>query len=98
MKEIEAMLSKIELFVRIGNKNVLEFEEACVYTGYSKGHLYRLTSEHNIPHYKKERKIYFNKSELDRWMLQCRVKTNEEIDNEAATYLSINKRKQCSKQ
>ena len=84
-------LRRIETSIRVGNKQTLDFEEACFYTGYSEGHMYRLTSERRIPFCKRDRKIYFNKTELDRWMTQNRIETEEEIKSRATTYVATHR-------
>ena len=44
--------------------------EACQYMGIAESYLYKLTSAKKIPHYKPNgRMIYFNKQELDQWLL-----------------------------
>ena len=51
-------------------KTVLSTTEACQYMGIAESYLYKLTSAKKIPHYKPNgRMIYFNKQELDQWLL-----------------------------
>jgi excisionase family DNA binding protein len=88
IKLLTARLDRIEQLTLIGAKNTLDLEEAALYTGYSKGQLYRLTSGRQIPHYKQSRKLYFSKTELDRWMQENRIATNSEIDSMASTYVA----------
>lgn len=65
-------------------KNVLTFNEALVYIGLSRSHMYKLTSSRRIPHYKPHGKlIYFDRAELDAWLLQNPVKTKEQLEAEA---------------
>lgn len=85
---ITERLDRIERLTLIGAKSVLGLEETVLFTGLSKGHLYRLTSEHKIPHYKKCRKLYFHKDDLEAWLLENPVNTNAEIDSMAATYVT----------
>lgn len=88
--EIEAMnlkLDRIERLTLLAAKPVLDIEEAALFTGFSVGHLYRLTSGKGIPHYKKDRKLYFKKTELEGWMLENRILTNDEIDAQAQAYI-----------
>lgn len=87
LQSIENRLDRIERFTIINSKDVLDLEEASLFTGFSKGHLYRLTSERNIPHYKKSRKLYFKKSELEEWMLEDKVQTMDDINSQAANYI-----------
>jgi excisionase family DNA binding protein len=68
-------------------KRVLNLDECCALTGYSRGHLYRLTSTRKIPHYKRGKKLLFSKEELEGWLMANRVATIDEIDAEAAAYI-----------
>lgn len=86
LRTINSRLERIERLTLIGAKDVLDIDEASLFTGFSRGHLYRLTSERRIPHYKKNRKLYFKKSELEAWMLEDKVLTVEDIESQAATY------------
>lgn len=88
LRDLSNKLERVERLTLIGSKSVLNLDEAVLFTGFSKGHLYRLTSERQIPHYKKGRKLYFNKSELEEWLLEDKVLTAADIDSQAATYVS----------
>lgn len=67
--------------------NVLNFEQACEFTGLSKSYMYRLTSTRQIPHFKPRAKlIYFERSELTRWLLQNRVETVSESEEKAINH------------
>lgn len=75
-------------------KNIMSFEEAVEYTGFSKSYLYKLTSGRKIPHYKPTgRKLFFKRDELDTWLLSNPVKTDARLETEAATYIATNKQK-----
>lgn len=77
-------LENIMKMVGLASKEVLSFEEAAMYTGLSKSSLYRSTSLQIIPHYKPNGKmIFFNRVELEQWLQRNRVKTTEEIQQEA---------------
>lgn len=91
LQTIDTRLDRIERLTLISAKAVLDIDEASLFTGFSKGHLYRLTSERQIPHYKKSRKLYFKKSELEAWLLEDKVLTAEDIDSQAATYVVTHK-------
>lgn len=95
MSEIQALsdkLDRIEQLTIISSKTVLDLSEAAVFTGYSESHLYNLTSKKSIPHYKKNRKLFFKKTELEEWLLERQVKTDKEIESKAATYVSTHKK------
>jgi excisionase family DNA binding protein len=69
-------------------KQVLNFNETCKYLELSQSHLYKLTSTGAIPHYKPNgKKIYFNREELDNWLLRNRIDSQNEIEQQAANFL-----------
>lgn len=73
-------------------KKVLTFEEAANYTGMSKSCLYKLTSQKIVPHYKPNGKmIYFDREELENFLLSVRVKPQSEIDEAASTFIVTGK-------
>lgn len=86
MTEIIERLERIEKSVLL-SKNVLTFDEAVLFTGLAKSYLYKLTASGKIPHYKPSGKlIYFDRAELEQWMLRNPVKTAEEIEQQAIDY------------
>jgi excisionase family DNA binding protein len=91
MDELMERLERIERGVMM-QKNVLTFEEAVMFTGLAKSYLYKLTAGGKIPHYKPSGKlIYFNRSELERWMLRNPVRTADEIEQQAINYCHTGK-------
>lgn len=55
----------------ISSKEILTSQETAVYIGVSLSQLYKMTSTHSIPHYKPRGKMcYFERKELDAWLLQ----------------------------
>lgn len=69
-------------------KQVLNFNDTCIYLELSQSHLYKLTSTGSIPHYKPNgKKLYFKREELDNWLLRNRSNSIDEIEQEAANYL-----------
>lgn len=77
----------------IATKKVLTFDEALRYTGLSKSGLYKLTAGREIPHAKRGKHLYFDREELERWLMGNRVATNEELDTRAALYCMKNPRR-----
>lgn len=70
-------------------KEVLTSEEAAAYMGISKSYLYKLTMRREIPHYKPTGKIvYFNRLELEEWLQRNKVRTDEELNQQAAAYIA----------
>jgi excisionase family DNA binding protein len=91
LQSIDDRLRNIEILL-LSQKTVLNFDEVAAYTGLSKSHLYKLTSTGGIPCYKPHGKqIYFDKTEIDGWLLQNRKATNDEIDSQAATFITLKK-------
>lgn len=91
LKQIDLRLLHIEKLL-LCNKTVLTFNEAAEYTGLSKSYLYKLTSAGMIPHSKPNGKqVYFGKAELDTWLLRNEVKTNDVVEKEAITYVTLHK-------
>lgn len=88
LQALSDKLDRIERISLVGVKNVLDLQEAVILTGFSKGQLYRLTSNKQIPHFKKNQKLYFKKSELEDWMLENKVMSEAEINSRASTYVS----------
>lgn len=73
-------------------KNVLTFNEACTFCGLSKSYMYRLTSTRKVPHFKPFGKmVYFERAELEKWLLQNRVNTVSETDAMAESYFNTGK-------
>ena len=66
----------------------LNLVEAAKFLDLSRSHLYKLTSERKIPHFKPNgKKIYFDKSELVQWLKRKPTRTLEETEENAASYI-----------
>ena len=84
LERIEKMLETQQAM----QKQVLNLNDACIYLELSQSHLYKLTSNGSIPHYKPNgKKLYFKREELDTWLLRNRSNSIDEIEQEAANYL-----------
>lgn len=91
-QEIAARLDRIEKLALLGSKEVLSIDECVILTGYTKSHLYRMTSQRKIPFYKPMGgTIYFKKSEVEQWLLQNRQETESETAARTATYCKTKK-------
>ncbi len=93
--EIESRLERIETLLKTqstATKAVLSLDEVAEYTGLSKQYLYKLTSKNTIPFSRPNgKKIYFDKLEIDKWLLSNRQSTEEEIQSEAITKVTLRK-------
>ncbi|MEZ5002542.1 MAG: helix-turn-helix domain-containing protein [Chitinophagales bacterium] len=90
-KEILSRLEKIEFLLEMQNlygKKILTVEEASMYLGLSTSYLYKLTHKNLIPFSKpNNKKIYFQKIDLDNWALSNQKSSNNEIEERASSYL-----------
>ena len=70
-------------------KEVLTLEEAALFMGISKSSLYKMTHKHELPFYRPNGKlIYFEKSELLKWMRQSRTMSETETKETAAQHMT----------
>ncbi|MDD2910165.1 MAG: helix-turn-helix domain-containing protein [Petrimonas sp.] len=84
LDSIEKMLTEQNML----KKEVLTFYEAAIYLEVSHSHLYKMTSTGIVPSYKPNgKKLYFDRKELDSWLLSNRQSSQEEIEQQAANYL-----------
>lgn len=68
------------------NNNFLTAREAADYLGFALSYLYKLTSTHKVPFYSPTGKhILFKRSELEEWVNNSRVATNDELVTKAQT-------------
>ena len=75
--------NQVEKLIRDNAKKVLTFEEFCAYAGFSGSHGYKLTSANEIAFYRPHGKlIYFERSDVEKWLLRNRVKSRSEINDE----------------
>ena len=84
LEEIQASLREL----RKPTDKPFDLLEAAIYLHVSKSHLYQLTSRGLIAHFKPNgKKIYFDKSDLDAYLLRNRVSASAEIDEAAASHI-----------
>lgn len=84
LESIEKHLRELSLL----KKDVLTIIEAAEYLEISQSHLYKLTSTGSIPYYKPNgKKVYFNRPELDKWLLTNRQTTKADIERQADEFI-----------
>lgn len=86
IKEVIKETLKEERLASESNTSLLNIQEAAALLNLAVATLYEKTSERLIPHYKHGKKIMFKKSELLAWVESRKVKTIQEIRQEASTY------------
>lgn len=91
LKEIREKLDMIYASA-LSQKPVLSIDELCSYASFKKSQVYKMTMSQEIPHYKpRGKEIYFNREEIDEWLLQNRISTKDEIDQRATTHITTKK-------
>jgi excisionase family DNA binding protein len=80
-------IQKMLLEQNMLKKDVLNFNEAAIYLEVSHSHLYKLTSTAIVPFYKPNgKKLYFNRHELDQWLLSKRQAPLAEAELQAGQF------------
>ena len=69
-------------------KTYLSLSEAAKFLNISESTLYKRTSSKEIPHFKSGKKLAFNKTDLEKYVAATRVKTQTEIDDDAAKFVA----------
>jgi len=88
LQRLEKQITDLQSNI-LSQKNVLTFEEAARYTGFSRSYLYKLTHLQKIPCSKPAGKmLFFDRAELEHWLLTNQV-AHEEIENKASTYVTL---------
>lgn len=71
--------------------DILNVQQAADFLKLKTTTLYEKTSRKLIPHFKKGNKLYFHRRELEEWIRQGKVKTFNDIEREATTFV-LNKK------
>ena len=89
-------LDSIEDLIKATMKNKVEssiateifnLNQAAEYVNLSKSAVYKKNSGRSIPHFKRGKKLYFKRSELDDWLTELRIATNSDIEKQAVDYI-----------
>lgn len=84
-------LTSIKQATLLQTKDVLTVEDVTLLTGIPKSTIYKMTSKGEIPYHKPSGtggKLYFDKNELNSWMLRNKRESRQEIEDEADTWLA----------
>lgn len=73
-------------------KVVLTIDDLATYTGWAKSYIYKLTANGTLKHSKPLGKtVFFSKEWIDNFLLSATGSTADEMEAEAATYVTLNK-------
>ena len=62
-------------------KEIFTIDDLVEYSGLSRSSIYKKTMNREIPHYKVNRKLYFNYEEIKNWFLSNKIESRDEIIN-----------------
>lgn len=83
IKKLEEGIERLERGM-FGFKRIMTLPELAVYIGMSESYIHKLTSRNVIPHYQPLGKIiYFDRYEIDDWILKNKVPSKQEIERKA---------------
>lgn len=82
--QIKEMIDQQLKTIALSQKTILTIDELSDYLGLTPNYIRKLTHNKEIPYYKPMgKKLYFNREEIDDWILSSRVTTAEELRAEA---------------
>ena len=86
--EILQKMDELASVTALSTKKVLRVKDLCLLTGFKPTQIYRLTCYNKIPHYTLNGKtLFFDRDEIDKWLKNKKVATNEEIRERATKYV-----------
>jgi excisionase family DNA binding protein len=85
-QDIIKRLERIEKMTLLASKNVLTLEETAIVTGYTVNYLRQLIAQREIPHYKRGNRLFFNRDEIEDWMMAERIPSRGEYEALAIGY------------
>ncbi len=72
---------------------ILNTQTVAEYLNLSSSCIYKLTSSKEIPHSKRGKRLYFDKNEIDKWVMKNKCVTNNDINDMANDYLMKHRNK-----
>ena len=83
--QILAALDEVKRNTLLAAKKVLNVDDVVTLTGMTKAYIYTLTSRREIPFYNPNgRLIFFNRDEIEAWMMRGKVTPDSETEEAAA--------------
>lgn len=86
LDQIGQRLERLEVLVTLSAKTVLDIKDVAELTGYKVKYLRTLVARREIPHYRRGNRLYFNRDEVEDWMMGQRVPTIDEMKSKAIGY------------
>lgn len=86
LEDIAKRLDRLETLTALASKDVLDIKDTSMLTGYTVKYLRLLIARRGIPHYRRGNRIYFNRDEVEEWMMGERIPTIDEVQQKACGY------------
>ncbi|MEH1007469.1 helix-turn-helix domain-containing protein [Winogradskyella sp. ECml5-4] len=95
LDRIEKLLQNIYTARETTNKGVvipelMNVKEVAAYLSITPSAIYKLTSTREIPHSKRGKRLYFQKDEINNWIILHKQYTNDDIERVSSDYLIKN--------
>lgn len=87
------LVKQIQPTPQIPEKDIFNISEAAEYLGLAKQTLYGYTSTNKIPFKKVNKKLFFQKKELVKWLDSGKVQSQDEVEDDLNNYLTRNNNK-----
>ncbi len=89
------ILAQLQQRVQVSteDKDPKNIEEIAKITGYTKKTIYGYCQKNTIPHYKKNGRLFFFKSEIVAWIQSGKQRTIQEIEDENDEFFSSKKKR-----
>jgi excisionase family DNA binding protein len=88
---LERLIANRKPEYEAGKNGYVDIKEAAELLFLAKPTVYGLVSRMEIPHYKRGKRLYFSRKELEKWLEEGKRKTRKEIEQEAINYLYTRK-------
>lgn len=69
---------------------IMNVEQIADYLNLTKPTIYGLVHKREIPHFKKGKRLYFDKENINQWILEGKVSTRKDIEEKVDEYLFRN--------
>jgi excisionase family DNA binding protein len=91
---ILAKLNRLEKLIVDSSKEIFNVEDLINYTGYKRSYIYKLVHTNAISYSKPNGKtLFFEKSEIDTWLLQNKSRSISQIEQQANDYVNKSRKK-----
>lgn len=92
LERIEVLLQKLYAVnnvteTRVAISPIMTIKQVSAYLDLSLSALYKMTSTKEIPHAKRGKRLYFDKKDIDAWVLENKITTSSDIEKMATEYI-----------